>query len=62
MNPTMATWINAAITAAFAGWTAYEAAGGNGSAAIGAGITAAIAALNTALHAVSTSQAGPLGK
>lgn len=63
MNPSTSTWINVGITMLLAGLSAWQAAGGgSGENAILAGVAAAVAALNTMLHAYSTPQPGPMNK
>lgn len=59
MNPAFAMWLNIAVAAAGAGLTAIPVTGTTPWVGLA---VAVVGALNTALHAVSTAQPGPLAK
>lgn len=63
MNPATAMWINLLITALGGATSAIAAGGGGSQVTMWAGaIAGVVGAVNTALHAVSTNQPGPLAK
>lgn len=63
MNPMTSMWINGILTAALAAVSAFTASGGHAdTTTIVTAAAAGVSALNTVMHATSSSQPGPMGK